>query len=116
MALAAVLEGEGHVARLVGQDRLLGELLDALDHVAIVCWVSAEASPARFLLGAIDSSMRGFVYEPGSWERDVAGVVGRNSIPARVVRADPRDRSAWEGEILAAIHELLFGRLDDVRA
>lgn len=112
-ALAATLERDGHVARVVCQ-HLLGEQLGALDHVAIVCWMSAVASPARFLLGAIDSSMRGFVYEPGGWEGDVAEIAGRNSIPTMAIRADPRDRSAWESETLAAIDELLFGRGSDV--
>jgi hypothetical protein len=108
--LAAALERDGHVARVVGQDRPLGELLGALDHVAIVCWLSAETSPERFLLGAIDSSVRGFAYEPGAWEPAVSQTAARNSIPVAIVRADPRDAPGWERQVRAAIEALLAGR------
>jgi hypothetical protein len=113
-ALAAALEQDGHVARVIGRDRPLGELLEALDHVAIVCWLSDEASPERFLLGAIDSSVRGFVCEAGDWEQAVSETAARNSIPVAIVRADPRDASEWEGEARAAIRALLSGHGDDL--
>jgi hypothetical protein len=111
-ALAAALGRDSHVARVIGRDRPLGELLGALDHVAIVCWLSAETSPERFLLRAIDSSVRGFVCEAGDWEPAVLETAARNSIPVAIVRTDPCDASVWEGEARAAIEALLAGRRD----
>jgi xanthine/CO dehydrogenase XdhC/CoxF family maturation factor len=113
-ALAAALQQDGHVARVVGRDHPLGELLGALDHVAIVCWLSAEASPERFMLRAIDSSVRGFVCEAGDWEPAVLETAARNSIPVAIVRTDPHDASGWEGEARAAIEALLTGHEDDL--
>jgi hypothetical protein len=112
-ALAAALEQDGHVARVIGRDRPLGELLGALDHVAIVCWLSAEASPERFLLRAIDSSVRGFVCEAGDWEPAVLETAARNSIPVAIVRTDSRDRGSYPAldEARAAIEGLLTGTL-----
>lgn len=108
-ALAATLERDGHVVSVLGCERPLSELLAALDHVAVVCWLSAEASPVRFLAGAIDSSMRGLVYRSGDWEREVSETALRNSIPAVSVRAGPDDGPAWEDEVRAAVERLLTG-------
>lgn len=108
-ALASALERDGHVAGVAGQNRPLGELLGALDHVSIVCWLAAETSPERFLLGAIDSSVRCFVYEPGDWEPAALETAARNSIPLAALRAGPRDAPAWAAEARAAIERLLGG-------
>lgn len=108
--MAAALEQDDHVACVIGQDRPLAELLGALDHVSIVCWLSAETSPERFLLGAIDSSVRGLFCEPGDWAPRVSETAARNSIPVAMVRADPGDGVAWESEARAAIERLLTGR------
>lgn len=108
-ALVAALEREGHVVDTAGQERPLGELLAALDYVTIVCWLSAEVSPERFLLRAIDSSVRGFLVQVADWEPAVSETAARNSIPLASVRADPRDVSVWVSEARAAIGELLAG-------
>jgi len=88
----------------------LGPLLAALEHVAVVCWLTGF-SPQRFLLGAIDSSMRGFVYEAGGWEPEALETATRNSIPAVPVRAGAaRDLGAWLTEVQRAIEHVLSGR------
>jgi hypothetical protein len=100
-ALRDALDREGHVARVVSRpDR------DALEHVAIVFWLSAE-SPERFLLGAIDSSMRGFVYHADGWEEAVSETARRNSIPLAVLWADDGDLGAWLAEAQRAIASLI---------
>jgi hypothetical protein len=109
-ALAAALEREGHVVGMYGPERPLGEMLGALDHVAIVCWLTDEVSPLPFLAGAIDSSMRGFVCQGGDWAQAISETAARNSIPLVSVRADLHDGAAWEGEVETAIEELLMGR------
>ncbi|MGH2911961.1 MAG: hypothetical protein ACRDJ3_05745, partial [Solirubrobacteraceae bacterium] len=109
-ALAGALEREGHVVGVYGHERPLGEMLGALDHVAIVCWLTGEVSPVPFLAGAIDSSMRGFVCQSGDWAQAVSETAAHNSIPLVSVRADPHDGAAWEGEVETAIGELLMGR------
>lgn len=90
----------------------LGPLLAALEHVAVVCWLTGF-SPERFLLGAIDSSMRGFVYEAeaGRWEREALETATRNSIPVVPVRAGAAtDLGAWLTEVRQAIEHVLSGR------
>jgi hypothetical protein len=109
-ALAASLEREGHVVGVCDPERPLGEMLGALDHVAIVCWLTDKVSPVPFLAGAIDSSMRGFVCQSGDWAQAVSETATRNSIPLVSVRVDPHDGGAWEGEVETAIGELLMGR------
>ncbi len=81
----------------------------ALEHVAIVCWLDGS-SPERFLLRAVDSSMRGFVYQAGGHERSVSETATRNSIPVAMLRADPlRDREVWLAQALQSIAGLLEG-------
>jgi hypothetical protein len=100
-ALADVLEREGHVVSAVTRaDR------GALEHVAIVCWLE-RSSPERFLLGAVDSSVRGFVYQAGDWERSVLETAGRNSIPVAALRSDPSDAAVWLAEARDAVASLL---------
>jgi glutathione S-transferase len=102
-ALADALGREGHVVSAVADvDR------GALEHVAIVCWLT-DASPERFLLGAVDSSMRGFVYQAGGWERSVLETAARNSIPVAILKADPLDIDAWLAQARGAVRSLLEG-------
>lgn len=102
--LADALGREGHVVNAVAHaDR------GALEHVAIVCWLDGS-SPERFLLRAVDSSMRGFVYQAGGHERSVSETATRNSIPVAMLRADPlRDREVWLAQALQSIAGLLEG-------
>jgi hypothetical protein len=100
-ALAYALRQEGHVVSAVAEaDR------GALEHVAIACWLNGS-SPERFLLGSVDTSMRGFVYQAGSWERSVLETAGRNSIPVAALRSDPNDVAVWLAEARGAIASLL---------
>lgn len=108
-ALADAL-GERHEVDAIAEAEPLGQLLGALEHVAIVCWLTADVSPERFLLGAVDSSMRGFFHGPGDWEQAVSETAARNSIPVVALRTDPADLQAWLAEALAAIAWLLEGR------
>jgi hypothetical protein len=102
-ALAGALGREGHVVSAVTQaDR------GALEHVAIVCWLEGS-SPERFLLGSVDSSMRGFVYQAGGWERSVLETAERNSIPVAALRSDPDDVGVWLSEAREAVASLIEG-------
>jgi hypothetical protein len=100
-ALADALGREGHMVSVVTDaDR------GALEHVAIVCWLDGS-SPERFLLGSVDSPMRGFVYQAGDWERSVLETARRNSIPVAALRSDPDDVRVWLAEARAAVGGLL---------
>ncbi|HWX88535.1 MAG TPA: hypothetical protein VNX67_10195 [Solirubrobacteraceae bacterium] len=101
--LADVLEREGHVVSAVAHTAR-----PALEHVAIVCWLEGS-SPERFLLGSVDSSMRGFVYQAGGWERSVLETAGRNSIPVAALRSDPSDVAVWLAEARDAVASLIEG-------
>jgi hypothetical protein len=102
-ALAGVLEREGHVVSAVAHtDRR------ALEHVAIVCWLEGS-SPERFLLGSVDSSMRGLVYQAADWERSVLETAERNSIPAVALRSDLSDVTVWLAEACDAVASLIEG-------
>ncbi len=100
-ALSDALEGEGNVVSTVAHLER-----QALEHVAIVCWLQ-PSSPERFLLGSIDSSMRGLVYRSGEWDRSVSETAARNSIPAVAVRADPSDLQSWLAEAREAVAALI---------
>lgn len=100
-ALATAVRRDGHVVDVVASPAR-----SSLEHVAIVCWLSGS-SPERFLLGAVDSSMRGFVYEAGEWESTALETAARNSIPVAPIRADPLDERGWEAAARAAIDRLL---------
>jgi hypothetical protein len=116
-ALAEALREDGHVAvEASPADR------GALEHVAIVCWLG-DGSPERFLLRAVDTSMRGFLYQrppntlpgrssaqDGDWEARLAEHAARNAIPLAALRSDPAERDAWLAEARAAVRELLEGR------
>jgi hypothetical protein len=108
--LADLLEREGHVVSAGAHtDRR------ALEHVAIVCWLEGS-SPERFLLASVDSSMRGFVYQAGDWERSVLETAGRNSIPMVALRSDLSDVAVWLAEARDAVASLIEGPRDSTPA
>lgn len=112
-ALAETLGRGGNALNVVESADRLGPVLAALEHVAIVCWL-ADVSPERFLLGAVDSSMRGFVYDARDWEPIVLETAARNSIPVVGVRAAPAaDLDVWLTEVRQAIEHVLSGRYAD---
>jgi len=131
---------------LIGTPDRLATLRGALDGVTIACWLLATARGSReqvralhgsrlqFSLGqAIDTTVRGFVYEApdadrpaaddagdtrdaqeappvaviAEGERIVRAATSRNAIPLRFVRADPRDLDGWLADAQAAVDELL---------
>jgi hypothetical protein len=112
-ALAEAVGRDGNALKVIQDAERLGTVLAALEHVAIVCWL-VSASPERFLLGAVDSSMRGFVYEAGDWEPSALEAAARNSIPVMGVKADPGvDLEVWLTEMQQAIEHVLSGRYAD---
>jgi uncharacterized protein YbjT (DUF2867 family) len=121
----------------IGTPERLGTLRAALENVTIVCWLLGTAagseeevralhdSRLEFFLGqAIDTTVRGFVYEAadatggGTVPADVfAGgesivwrVAERNEIPVGFLRVDPGDAEAWLADAHAEIGALLSGR------
>ena len=121
---------------LIGTPDRLATLRAVLDGVTIACWMLGTARGERaqvralhgsrlesFLKEAIDTTMRGFVYEaPGvavapemraAGERIVRTVAERNAIPTAILRADVEDPEAWQAEALATVGGLLGGRIGD---
>jgi hypothetical protein len=120
----------------VGTPDRLATLRGALENVTILCWMLATATGSAqdldalhgsrlefFMTQAIDTTVRGVVYEAGSanlgapvasvtamlagGEAIVRGLAGRNSIPAAFLTADPLDSGVWRAEALAAVASLL---------
>jgi hypothetical protein len=118
---------------LIGTPDRLATLRGALDGVTIACWMLATARGDRaqvqalhgsrlesFLGQAIDTAMRGFVYESadamvaeqmrGAGERIVRRAGERNAIPVAVLRVDIADPEVWQAEAQAAVDRLLGDR------
>jgi hypothetical protein len=93
----------------IGDPNRLGTLRGVLEGVTVACWLLATASGSpegvqelhvsrlpAFLGQAIDSTMRGFLYEsPDGATGTVEEIAARNAIPAAVLTADPRDMDSW---------------------
>jgi hypothetical protein len=116
----------------IGTPGRLATLRAALESVTIVCWLlgtvtgpeeeihALHASRLEFFLSqAIDTTVRGFVYEaagtmPGDalagGERIVRGAGERNAIPVAFLRAGLCDPEAWQAEARAVVGSLLGGR------
>jgi hypothetical protein len=126
------IERVGAECFLGAPDRL-ATLTGALEHVTIACWMLADASGTqevvralhgprleRFMYGAIDSTVRGFLYEAGGeivspevlaeGRRIVSETAAGNSIPAATLTADPGDAEAWLEQARGAVRALLEGR------
>jgi hypothetical protein len=113
----------------LGTPARLATLRGALENVTILCWLlgSAVGSPQEltalhstrlefFLTQAIDTTVRGFVYEArgaGSsellrgGERIVRSLTERNAIPAAFLTADPDQAEGWLQDARAAVAALL---------
>ncbi len=115
----------------VGTPDRLATLRGSLDRVAIACWLlgSASGDPDElaalyttrlelFLTQAIDTTVRGLVYEPaGALVPPEAAAAGaeiaarlteRNRIPAAMLdSADPADVEGWVAAARAAVEGLL---------
>jgi hypothetical protein len=128
-ARRAEIEASGAECLIANPDRL-ATLRPVLEHATVVCWLLATASGEsqavevlhgsrleQFLRCLIDSAVRGVLYEAGgsalpkpvltTGERIVLEVTRRNAIPARILRADPRDADRWVADACGAIEELL---------
>jgi hypothetical protein len=126
-ARRAEIEAAGAECRIGDPDRL-GTLRGVLEGVTIACWLlgTATGTPEQvcalhgarlraFLEQAIDSTMRGFVYEaagtaPAEGERIAKEITDRNSIPVAFITADPSDHDSWVADARAAVTRLLGGR------
>ncbi len=108
----------------IGDPNRLGTLRGALAGVTVACWLLADATgppqelqelhasrlPA-FLGSAVDSTLRGFVYEAPEESSEgaqlVEEVASRNAISAVALTADPRKRDAWLRAARAALSAYL---------
>jgi hypothetical protein len=118
---------------IVGTPDRLATLAGALEHVTIACWLLADASGdpqlvrslhgsrlERFVCSAIDTTLRGFLYEAGGsvvpadvfaeGERIVSETAARSSIPTAILTVDPLDSDAWLAQARASVNALLEGR------
>jgi hypothetical protein len=125
----AAIEAAGAECWIGTPDRL-ATLRGALENVTILCWMLATATGAPEQLGAlhgsrleffmtqaIDTTVRGVVYEARGADQASAMLAGgesivrtlaeRNSIPVAFLSADPRDRDGWVAGALAAVASLL---------
>jgi hypothetical protein len=116
----------------VGTPDRLATLRGALDGVTIACWLLGGCSGTDeelaalhstrlelFLTQAIDTTVRGFVYERRGTStpaaalaeggRIVRAMTQRNVIPAAFLDADPLDVDAWVKHARGAIASLLGG-------
>jgi hypothetical protein len=127
-------EGERAVADIgaecwIGDPNRLATIVGALDGVAIACWLLGTTSgPAgqvaelhgsrleAFLAEAVDSPMRGFVYEAAGTIPAAMLAAGaaaarrlaeRNSIPLRTIDVAPSEQEGWRTAALAAVSSLL---------
>jgi hypothetical protein len=101
----------------VGDPNRLGTLRGALEGVTVACWLLATATgpPAElrdldmsrlpaFLGAAVDSTMRGFVYEASrEGAPHVEEIARRNAIPATALTANPHDVDLWLEAARAAL-------------
>lgn len=130
----------------IGTPARLASMRGALEHVTIACWLLADVEEQvgsgvpegegleeslaegipralhgprleRFLCDAIDSTLRGFVYEAGGsavaaetlaeGRRIVSETAALNSIPVEILTADPLELEPWLEEARSAVKTLL---------
>lgn len=108
----------------IGDPNRLGTITSALDSVTIACWLLGDEAVEdlhrgrleAFLGKAIDSTVRGFVYEARGGAGDqvlrrgaevARSISERNEIPLRVLDADPRDAHAWAAAASEAVEQLI---------
>jgi hypothetical protein len=116
----------------VGTPDRLATLRGSLENVTILCWLlgTAVGSPEElqalhgsrleyFLTQAIDTTVRGLLYEArgsgasaalvGEGELLARTLVARNEIPAAFLTADPHDAEDWVAQARRAVASLLIG-------
>jgi uncharacterized protein YbjT (DUF2867 family) len=125
----AAIEAAGAECWIGTPDRL-ATLRGALDSVTILCWLlgTATGPPAQlsalhgsrlelFMTQAIDTTVRGVVYEARGaddqaellrgGERIVRALAERNAIPTAFLSVDPLDGERWLADASAAVGSLL---------
>ena len=126
------IEATGAECYLGTPDRL-SSLRAALESVTIACWllggargskeqlVALHSSRLSYFLGqAIDTTVRGFVYEAAgervprevlaAGERTVRELGARNAIPVAILSEDPSDTGTWLAGARGALDALLGTR------
>ncbi len=116
----------------VGTPDRLATLRGALDSVTVLCWLLGSAEgPAEelgalfgprlefFLTQAIDTTVRGFLYEARGTSTPpellvegrstVQRLTEKNQIPVAYLEDDPEDLDGWLGSARAAVNSLLGG-------
>ncbi len=114
----------------IGDPDRLGTLRGALEGVAIACWLLGGATGPEerlqalhgarlraFLAGAVDTTVRGFLYEAAgsaapagalaTGERTAREIASRNLIPLAILRADPADLPGWLEQARGALSSML---------
>lgn len=114
----------------IGDPNRLGTLRGVLDGVTIVCWLLGCATGPEaqlralhnerlraFLESAIDSTVRGLLYEAAGsstpagalaeGERIAREIARRNSIPLAILHADPADIPRWLAQASGALSSML---------
>jgi len=119
----------------IGDPDRLATLRGALEGVTIACWLLGSVAGTQeqvralhgprlrsFLGQAIDTTMRGFIYEAaGSAPAEILAEGERiareectlNVIPLAVLRTAPSEETSWQEESLTAVRALLDGRSHD---
>lgn len=123
------IEAAGAECR-IGDPNRLGTLRGVLDGVTVACWLMGGATGPEeqlralhsdrlraFLESAIDSTVRGLLYEaagssmpPGALaegERIAWETARRNAIPLVVLDSDPADIPRWSEQASGALSEML---------
>lgn len=127
----AHIEALGGECFLGTPDRL-ATMRGALEHVTVACWLLAdldEQDPEiaralhgsrleQFISSAIDSTVRGFVYDAAGsvprellteGERIVSETAARNLIPIAILRAGTANEEAWLAQAHAGVSWILDG-------
>ncbi len=123
----AAIEAAGAECWIGTPDRL-ATMRGALDAVSVLCWLLGTATGPEdelaalhstrlefFLTQAIDTTVRGIVYEAAGERPELLGagaervreLTARNAIPMAILASDPRETEPWLAEALDAISVLL---------
>lgn len=117
----------------IGTPDVLHTLRGALDGVTVACWMLGTASGEPdalaalhttrlelFMTQAIDTTVRGLVYEAGGaggpaaaraqGEEIVRTIASRNRIPIAWLRGEPRETEAWVAAARGAVEGFLLAR------
>ncbi|HUA12828.1 MAG TPA: hypothetical protein VMA83_12605 [Solirubrobacteraceae bacterium] len=123
-AKRGAIEAAGAEAWTGAPDRL-ATMRGVLDSVTVAVWALAGATGPQgeldalhgdrlhaFLMQAIDSTVRGFLYETNGGAAGAGEAVARqlcdaNAIPFALLHGDAGDAEAWAGHALTAIRTLL---------